>query len=155
MKTSSYIIIAGIAVFIVSSGIFIFGNKAPESKDLTASLTLDELDQLKSSILPQVNISPDSVATGGNITLTVSTEKDIPSFWLMDIYLEGPSTEDTIRSSISNINGDGKRFGNITIPIDASEGIWKVKKIEIINPTGNIDSYNYQKETSTTFTITK
>lgn len=156
MKTSSFITIGIIAVLITIGGIFIFANQAPESESLTAGVALDTQSETKSPTQSQINVTvhPASIRAGESVTVTVSTLKDIPSFWLMDVYLEGPGGLNTARGSIANIDGEGGRFGDIIIPSDAKEGKWVVKTIEIINPTGNIDSYNYGEEISATFTVT-
>ena len=109
---------------------------------------------VSSSSLLKIKIDPVPVQAGQDITITLSTEKDLSSpLFLVDVSLVSPSSSQTVKSSLVNIDGDGNRFGSIDIPADAEKGAWTIQSIEIDDRSGVVDTYTHGKEISVTFTI--
>ena len=103
--------------------------------------------------LQKVWVSPASVPAGGEITVTVDTS-DILSFILfVDVYLENADSGQTVQGSIVNIDGEGRKFGSITIPSDAEQGEWMIKKVSIVDTSGSTTDYHDGKEISAGFTV--
>ncbi len=102
-----------------------------------------------------VIVSPSSVAAGESVTVTVSVpgSGDLSSIWQMDAYLESPTGLNTARGSIVSIDGEGRRFGSIAIPLGAELGTWTIKTVETFGNTGGITSYHYGTDIFTAFTV--
>ena len=102
----------------------------------------------------KVWVSPTFVPAGGDITVTVDTS-EISSFILfVDVYAENADSGQTITGSIVNIDGEGRKFGIVTISSDAEQGAWLIKKVSIVDASGKTTNYHDGKDISVTFTAT-
>ncbi len=101
-------------------------------------------------------VSPSSVAAGKSVTVTVSVPGagDLSRIWQMDVYLESPTGLNTVQGSIASIDGEGRRFGDIAIPLGVELGTWIVKTVALFDNTGGITSYHFGTDIFTTFTVT-
>lgn len=102
----------------------------------------------------KVSVWPTSVPAGGNIIVTVDTS-DVSAYILfVDVSLKSTKSGDVLQGSIVSIDGAGNRFGSLTIPSGAEQGSWVVKKVSIVDATGNTTSYHDGPDISIPFTVT-
>jgi len=147
-----------VVVLIAAGGILIFAgqhNKALLTADI--SEVVEPAPQPQTSPVPlvaqKVWVSPTSVSAGEDITVTVDTA-DIVSFILfVDVYLESTNSGATIQGSIVNIDGEGRKFGSITIPSDAEQGEWVIKRVSIVDASGGTTDYHDSQDMTAVFTI--
>lgn len=128
-------------------GVFILKEQLPSLDTFTASLT-----ELNATL--EIIVQPSSVHAGESISITISSKQSkIPPQSLVDVRLEHSAGSDKVTGNIVNIDGEGRRFGSITIPVDAQPGTWVVETVEIDERNGNINSYKYGEDIFTTFTV--
>ena len=103
-----------------------------------------------------VIVSPSSVEAGESVTVTVSVpgSGDLSRIWQMDVYLESPTGLNTVQGSIASIDGEGRRFGDIAIPLGVELGTWIVKTVETSDNIGGITSYHFGTDIFATFAVT-
>ena len=102
----------------------------------------------------KVWVSPDMVSAGGEIIVTVDTS-DISSFILfVDVYVEKIGSGEIIKGSIVNIDGEGRKFGPLTIPADAAQGKWIIKKVSIVDASGETTDYYDGQNITAAFIVT-
>jgi len=136
---------------VIALGVFIFKGQLPSSDTLTASLT--DSEQPESATL-EITVQPSSVHAGESISITISPKQGrISPQSLVDVRLAHSAGSAKAARSIVNIDGEGRRFGSIIIPVDAQPGTWIVKSVEIDERDGNINSYKYGEDIFTTFTV--
>lgn len=143
-----------VGVIVVFAGVVLWslGVLPKETQQGRFAASLEQaVDTSQPSIV--VTVNPASVSKGQSIVVTVAPAADIPIFWLMDIYLESPNGLSKARGSITNIDGEGKRFGSIALPADAEPGTWKVKTIEITDTSGNTTLYSFGTDIFSTFQV--
>lgn len=130
-------------------------NEQPKEETAPNTIPTQANDSEQSSTLIgiAVEVDPSSVKPGESITITISTPGEIFSIIQIDAYLESPTGLNKINGAVVNVNGDGKRFGSISIPSDAEQGTWKIKKIETMDNTGSMISYHYGTDFFTTFVV--
>tara|TARA_Y100000310_G_scaffold321835_1_gene380030 strand:- start:1651 stop:2244 length:594 start_codon:yes stop_codon:yes gene_type:complete len=102
----------------------------------------------------KVWVSPTSVPAGGDITVTVDTSDISGIILFVDVYLESENSGQTVQGSIVSIDGEGRRFGNLTIPSDAEQGTWVIKKVSIMGVSGSPTDYHDGQDMSAVFTVT-
>ena len=99
-------------------------------------------------------VSPNIVSAGGDITVTVDTS-DISSFILfVDVYVESMGSGEIIKGSIVNIDGEGRKFGTLTIPSGAEQGEWILKRVSIVDASGDTTDYYDGQNITAIFTVT-
>ena len=164
---SSFLFGALLFVLVSAGGIIIF-SRQQDNVSLTADVLqiVDSIDNQKivqpepqieasPSVLAsqKVLVSPTSIPAGGEIEVIVDASATPGFISFVDVYLENVSTQQTVRGSIVNINGEGRRFGNITIPSDADQGIWLVKRVSIVGPSDVLVDYYDGQDMLATFTV--
>ncbi|TSC97419.1 MAG: hypothetical protein Greene101447_497 [Parcubacteria group bacterium Greene1014_47] len=128
-------------------------NQLKQNK-LGASIESGITESLSAEIILPVLLEPLQVKAGHEIKVTVGVSlDDAPIFLPIDIYLESSTGLTFAKGSITDIDGEGRRFGSISLPEDAEPGIWKVKTVEITNTQGAIASYSYGTNIFSTFTV--
>ena len=150
-----------VGVIVVFAGVVLWSlgvlPKETQRGQFAASVeqSIDALEPEPESSQPSivVTVNPASISKGQSVVVTVVPAADIPIFWLMDIYLESPSGLSKARGSITNIDGEGRRFGSIALPSDAEPGAWKVKTIEITDTSGNATLYSFGTDIFSTFQV--
>ena len=99
-------------------------------------------------------VSPNIVSAGGDITVTVDTS-DISSFILfVDVYVESMGSGEIIKGSIVNIDGEGRKFGTLTMPSGTEQGEWILKRVSIVDASGNTTDYYDGQNITAIFTVT-
>ena len=125
------------------------------SKPKVAVSSSDPIVKNTNPVSTNVIVSPLSVAAGDSVTVTISIpgSGDLSSFWLTDVYLESPTGLNTVQGSIVNIDGEGRRFGSIAIPLGSELCTWIVKTIAMFDSNGGTTSYHYGTDIFATFTV--
>lgn len=161
----------GILVFllVVAGGVLVFAgqqNKALLTADI--SQVVDSINTEDANVQPQpqpqaspvslaaqkVWVSPTSVPAGEDITVTVDTS-DILSFILfVDVFAESANSGQTVKGSIVNIDGEGRKFGTLTIPSGAEQGTWLIKRVSIVGVSGSSTDYYDGQDMTAVFTVT-
>ena len=101
----------------------------------------------------KVLVLPTVIPAGGEITVTVDASEISDFIFYVDIDLENVNTGSVIQGSLTNIDGEGKRFGSIPVPVDADQGAWIVKKASVIGLGETLVDYHDGQDMSATFTV--
>ena len=144
---------------VVAGGILVLQgqqNKASLTADI--SQVADNKNAQESSVQvvapSKVWVSPSSVSAGKDITVTVDT-RDISNFILfVDVYIESANSGETGIGTLVNIDGEGRSFGNITIPSGSEQGTWVIKRVSIRDMSGSTTDYHDGQDISASFTVT-
>lgn len=99
-------------------------------------------------------VSNTSVPAGGDITVTVDTSEISNFILFVDVYAESTNSGQTVRGSIANIDGEGRKFGSLTIPSNAKQGTWVIKRVSIADASGSSTDYYDGQDMTAIFTVT-
>jgi hypothetical protein len=102
----------------------------------------------------KVWVSSTFVPAGGDITVTVDTSEISNFILFVDVYAESTNSGQIVKGSIVNIDGEGRKFGSLTIPFNAEQGSWAIKRVSIVDSSGNSTDYYDGQDMTAIFTVT-